>query len=214
MELETIFVRFQLVAEIPIACRSLGGDNGNTTGEHRKTKLLLQVEHSLFLQPADDFLPFPHHVTHSKFRIDVINNPREAVLGMELGMHLQHQLHSRMHLLTGNADKVGHDDRPYVAPALGRCPGYRDIPIPVLLYQFHVTMSAVLTDLGEFGFYPVGACQSGIDCFCHHTVQFIERECFLHFIQIPLYNKVYLPLIPLASIKAHSVPLIIPPYNG
>ena len=75
MELETVRIVSELVAEVAVACGSLTADDGDVLTEQRQTEFFLQVEDALGFQLADDLLPLSSHVAEGVGWIDICDHP-------------------------------------------------------------------------------------------------------------------------------------------
>ena len=95
----------KLTAEVAIACGASTRHHGDVLGEGRNGKLALQVEHALCLELLYYFLAAAHKVAHGILGVDVGHYPRESVGGMKLRLDTQHNLHSGMQALSGDALK-------------------------------------------------------------------------------------------------------------
>ena len=133
----------KLIAEIAISgCRSTR-NHGDALAEHREHQLLLQLEDALSLQRIDDFQPLASHIAHRIVGVDVIYNPRETIVLMELGVHLEQHLHAGMNALSRHSFEIRLDEHPAVSPAVGMSFGYRRIGAFILLDEFQIAVAAV-----------------------------------------------------------------------
>jgi len=122
----------------------------------------------------DDFHALASHVAHRIGRVDVIDNPREAIVLMELGMDFQQHLHTSMNPLSRYPLKLGFQEHPSVAPTGGMRLGYRRIGVFIFLYQLHIAVPSVaFTSLGEFRFHPITIGQRHRNDIAHQRVEFV-----------------------------------------
>ena len=176
-ELQAVIIIGKLIAEIAISgCRGTR-NHGDALAEHREHQLLLQLEDALSLQRIDDFQPLARHITHRIVGVDVIYDPRETIVLMELGVYLEQHLHACMNALSRNPLEIRLDKHPAVAPAVGMSLGYRRIRPLILLDEFQIAVPAVtLASLGEFRFHPIAVGQGHRNDFAHHGIEFKERH--------------------------------------
>ena len=94
MELKTIGVVSQLVAEIAIASRCSRRYDGYTLAERRDRELLVEVYHAFLSEYADNLLTTASHIAKSEGGVYLVHYPRESESLVKAGMHPHQHLHA------------------------------------------------------------------------------------------------------------------------
>ena len=173
---EALLIVGQLVREVAISRCGRAGDDGDALGKGRDGQRRVIVYHAPPTQLLQDFLTATRHITNGERGVDVLHYPREAILLMEIGLHLQQHLHAGMERLTRSPDEPWRETHPAIGPATGTGLRYGGVAEVVFLHKFHIAMAATLAEAGNLGQDPQRVGKSYLYGLTDKVVGFMKGE--------------------------------------
>ena len=175
MEVESVVVVFQLIAEVTITGSSSATDHSDAPKYRRQRQRLIIVQDAIGFQLTKNLLTPQSHVAQRIGRVDIHNVQAIAILRMEYDFHLQHDGKSGTEGLARHGFELTQK-RTIGSSPTGDTRLCQECPVVtfVALHQFTVEVATVCrSSLAQFSLHPITVGQSDRQCFADERVEFV-----------------------------------------